>query len=547
MILDRLRKIRTRAVSRLVVLAAVLTATAWLGATPASAATWTVCPSGCAFTQIAPAVAAASSGDTVSIGPGTYLGGFTIDQNLTLDGAGARRTIVSGGGPVITVGSYGATIEPTVAISGMTITGGVTDTSPESIPITGEAGVIAAGGGIEIPPNADLTGGAEVTIANSVIAGNRVAPTATVDGVPCPGLFDGYCPFAAAYGGGIDSWGSLTVINSTVSGNRAGSASGLSTLASDANGGGIYSELGDLTVTDSVIRDNAATASGPDGRFADSGGIFAEGSTFALEDSAVTGNIARLDASLPDSVSGGLAAIGGGIHIAGTIVSASVSNSIVADNSVTMTNSVGSAQADSGGIHEDVNVPLSNDIIVGNSVRAQALAGSSGNASGGGGAGELFGTIANSWLIGNTVTVTAAAGDVLAGGGANFGAATLSHDTITGNAVSASSRTGAATVAGGGILATGDSTLRDTTVSANTASANGSPADALGGGIFDSLVPGGPPAGALELVNSRVVSNRLLGTPSATLLGGGIFAVGEPVTLTNSHVARNVPDQCDGC
>ena len=478
----------------------------------------------------------------MSVGPGAYLGGFTIDKNLTLDGAGAQRTIVSGGGPVITIGSYGATIEPTLAISGMTITGGVTDTSPESIPTTGEAGVIAAGGGIEIPPNADFTGGAVVTIANSVIAGNRVAPTATVDGVPCPGLFDGYCPFAAAYGGGIDSWGSLTVINSTVSGNLAGSASGLSTLASDANGGGIYSERGDLTVTNTVIKDNAATASGPDGRFADSGGIFAEGSTFSLTDSAVTGNVARLDASLPDSVSGGFAAIGGGIHIAGTIVSTSVSNSIVADNSVTMTNSVGSAQSDSGGIHEDVNVPLSNDIIAGNSVRAQTLPGSTGNSAGGGGAGELFGTIANSWLISNTVTVAAAAGHAQAGGGANFGAGTLSHDEITGNAVSASSPTGAGTAAGGGLLVTGDSTLRETTVSANTASTNGSPAEGLGGGIFD-----GPPGGALELVNCRVVDNRLLGTTSATLLGGGIFALGESVKLTTSQVAGNRPDECDGC
>ena len=543
---DGLRGIRRRG-PRIAVLAAVLTATAWLGAVPASAATWTVCRSGCTYTQVGPAVAAASSGDTVSVGPGTYLGGFTINKNLTLDGAGAQRTIVSGGGPVLTIGSYGSTIEPTVAINGITVTGGVTDTSPESIPTTGKAGVIAAGGGIEIPPNADFTGGAVVTIANSVIAGNRVAPTATLDGVPCPGLFDGYCPFAAAYGGGIDSWGSLTVINCTVSGNLVGSASALSTLASDANGGGIYSERGDLTVTNTVIKDNAATASGPDGRFADSGGIFAEGSTFALTNSAVTGNVARLDAALPDSVSGGFAAIGGGIHIAGTIVSATVSNSIVTDNSVTMTNSVGSAQADSGGIHEDVNVPLLNDVIDGNSVRAQTLPGSSGNSAGGGGAGELFGTITNSWLIGNTVTAAAAAGDAQAGGGANFGAGTLSHDTITGNAVSASSPTGAGTAAGGGLLVTGDSTLRDTTVSANTASTNGSPAEGLGGGIFDSPIPDGPPSGALELVNSSVVGNRLLGTPSATLLGGGIFASGESVTLTTSQVAGNRPDQCDGC
>ncbi|MGO8723031.1 MAG: hypothetical protein ACLQRM_09895, partial [Acidimicrobiales bacterium] len=65
---------------------------------------------GCAYTQIAPAIAAASNGDTISVGPGTYLGGFTIDENLTLNGAGAQRTIISGGGPVITVGSFTATL-----------------------------------------------------------------------------------------------------------------------------------------------------------------------------------------------------------------------------------------------------------------------------------------------------------------------------------------------------------------------------------------------------------------------------------------------------
>jgi hypothetical protein len=338
------------------------------------------------------------------------------------------------------------------------------------------------------------------------------------------------------------------VINSTVSGNLAGSASGLSTLASDANGGGIYSERGDLTVTNTVIKDNAATASGPDGRFADSGGIFAEGSTFAMTDSAVTGNVARLDASLPDSVSGGFDAIGGGIHIAGTIVSATVSNSIVADNSVTMTNSVGSANADSGGIHEDVNVPLLNDVIAGNRVTSRTLPGSSGNAEADSGAGEMFGTITNSQLIGNTVTVATAAGNATAGGGAlGASAGTLSNDTITGNAVSASSPTGAVLAGGGGILVYTDLTLQNTTVSANTVSVEGSAASGLGGGILDVPIPNASPGGPLELVNSRVVDNRLLGTTSASLQGGGIFASGESVTLTRSQVAGNRPDQCDGC
>ena len=92
---------------RFAVLAAVLMGSVWLGATPASATTLTVCHTGCAYTQIASAVAAASSGDTVSVAAGTYHGGFTIDQNLSLVGAGAKRTIIRGGGPVITVGRLG--------------------------------------------------------------------------------------------------------------------------------------------------------------------------------------------------------------------------------------------------------------------------------------------------------------------------------------------------------------------------------------------------------------------------------------------------------
>src|SRR5712692_11973466 len=109
-------------------------AAAAVGSSQASAATLTVCPSGCAFTQIAPALAAANSGDTIAVGPGTYDGGFTVDKSVKLAGAGPGRTIISGGGPVITIGRIFAASEPTVSISGVTITGGVTRSSPESAP-----------------------------------------------------------------------------------------------------------------------------------------------------------------------------------------------------------------------------------------------------------------------------------------------------------------------------------------------------------------------------------------------------------------------------
>jgi len=109
---------------RFAALAAVLLGSAVLGARPASATTFTVCSGGCAYSQIGPAVAAASRGDTVSIGPGKYVGGFTIDQSVSLVGAGANETTISGGGPVITVGKFGAKTEPTVALRDLTITGG---------------------------------------------------------------------------------------------------------------------------------------------------------------------------------------------------------------------------------------------------------------------------------------------------------------------------------------------------------------------------------------------------------------------------------------
>ena len=176
--------------------------------------TLTVCPNGCQFRQIAPAVAAAKSGDTIRVGPGTYAGGVTIGISVHLLGAGPGATIIRGGGSVLTIGAFGALREPAVSISGVTITGGVARSSPESVPFTGKAGVWAAGGGIEIPPGAHHTAGATVTISDSVITGNYADPRATVpSGFTCPGHFPkGQCPFAPAWGGGIDTWGSLTLV-----------------------------------------------------------------------------------------------------------------------------------------------------------------------------------------------------------------------------------------------------------------------------------------------------------------------------------------------
>ena len=139
-----------RAATALVAMATAGIALVFASASPA--ATLAVCPSGCQYSQIAAAVAAAQSGDTVTVAAGTYQGGFTIGVSLTLTGAGATQTIIKGGGPVVTIGAPGSS-KLNVAISGVTITGGVTHSSPESVALYGKAGVLATGGGVEIAPD----------------------------------------------------------------------------------------------------------------------------------------------------------------------------------------------------------------------------------------------------------------------------------------------------------------------------------------------------------------------------------------------------------
>jgi hypothetical protein len=535
-----------RGAGRLGLFVFVVAALLLVGVGRASAATLNVCPSGCPYTQLAPALAAAKDGDTIKIAPGTYAGGVTIDVSVKLVGAGAGQTVISGGGPVLTIGAFGESTEPTVSIDGLTITGGVTRSSPESTPFVGQEGVFAAGGGVEIPPNADFSAGATVTITNSVITGNRVAPTDTVPfGPPCP---SGPCPFAFAGGGGIDSWGTLTLANTTISNNRVGSASGLSTLASDADGGAIINRLGPLTISGSVIHGNQASATGPNGRFAEAGAIFADGGTITVSNSSVTDNSAALAASLPNSVE--QLAVGGGFHITSNVSAATISNTTISGNSITMTNTVGDATAFSGGVHVDLDVDfkMSNSTVADNGVSSATLAGSSGNAEGDSGAGELLGKINNTRFTGNIVTVSSAAGDATAFAGAFIDFGSITNGVVSDNHVHASSPGGTVFAAGGALVVDEPGlTLRHTQVSGNTVDASGASGSAQGGGIFDAPIANGPPGGPLTLVNSGVTGNALSGSPGIALQGGGLYIQNQPLTLTHSVIAGNSPDQCYGC
>ena len=101
-----------------------------------------------------------------------------------------------------------------------------------------------------------------------------------------------------------------------------------------------------------------------------------------------------------------------------------------------------------------------------------------------------------------------------------------------------------------GLLDNGTLNVSSTTVADNRGNANGKDGSfAQGGGIWNGQLFGGE-FSALTLTGSSVTGNRLSGSPGATLQGGGIFNLGPPkftVTLTNTVVAHNAPDQCHGC
>jgi hypothetical protein len=547
------RSMRTAAVAA--ALSGALIVSSWHGVAVASAATLNVCSQGCAYRQIADAVSAAGNGDTVNVAAGRYTGGFTISKDLTLNGAGAGRTTISGGGPVITVGVVGAASEPTVGISGVTITGGDTHSS------FGE-GNEALGGGVWVPAAADNATGATLTISGSIITGNAVAPTTAVDaGFSCGPTGD--CQFAQAGGGGIDSWGNVTLEDTTVSNNEAAGP-----VTSDADGAGIYSQEGTLTVERSVVTDNRAIATVPNGRFAEGAGIMfdttfsapactppAPTCTLVIRDSVVSDNASTVTSNLPSFGQGQLIAIGanaGGIHV-GNDIPTTVQNTTIHGNSATATDLEGEPIGiDAAMILGDSPLTMQNvDIDHNRSITTSATSADSGPS---GSAIELDGpgTISDTKIDDNVATSASPNGAAATNGGLavfNFTddpkLVTVENSVISANITQAQSSTGSASVLGAAVFNNSLLLMRNVQISDNEGRAAGPTGVAQGGGIWNGVDLSGPPV-QLTLQDSNVTLNTLTGTPGIALQGGGLFTT-SPVTLTNTIIERNRPDQCVGC
>jgi hypothetical protein len=466
---------------------------------------------GC-FAQVQPAIDAAADGDTIAIGPGNYAGGITITKGVDLVGTSVGATVIRGGGPVVTIGQFEGDNDFHVRISRVTITGGLND-----------AAGFADGGGIWIPHGSGQAPGATVLIADSVVRGNRSAPKATFSsGAPCGSVPFDHC--AIAFGGGIGNAGTLTLTDTRVTDNVAGSAG----ITSYAAGGGISnSALGTLTLIRSIVADNRAAVSAPNGRNTDAGGI-SSGGVLALEDSVVSGNVSSVAASVPSFFPFDVVeANAGGLYLPGGSTT-TIKRSRISGNTVVGSDSAGDVEAEAGGIDSDGSLLMIDSSVDHNTVSASVPAGS--------------GFIA----------------EADAGGVQIQGVTTLVESRVIGNELSASSPTGIAFGSGGGIFNLGATlTLERTLVAANSASATGLGGVNLGGGIGNIQFFG--PAPVLTITDSVVTGNRLSASPGVASMGAGLFnleilspaplvtGAPFPVTLTGTVIEGNKPDQCAGC
>ena len=269
----------------------------------------------------------ASTGGTVRIKAGTYVGSIQINKNLTLVGAG--QTTLCGGSPVITV-LPGAQ----VTISGLTITGG--------------AGAIFALGNYPIPAG-------QLTVDAITITGNTYSERT---GWPTSGIYvDGggsltvnHSTFSSNAGPAIYSFSPVTVNNSTFSNNDFGlvSRSGALTVNNSdfsggsnyaissastsllinssrisGNGGGICA-TGSGTIVGSTISDNTSTSTEclVDWNLSVGMGIFLAGA-FTVRDSLISGNARGLAVNngtskvIDTTITGNQANDGAGVEVGG--------------------------------------------------------------------------------------------------------------------------------------------------------------------------------------------------------------------------------------
>jgi hypothetical protein len=350
-------------------------------------------------------------------------------------------------------------------------------------------------------------------------------------------LLGGSPPPIGAHGGAIENSENLTILACVINGNRAGATTG------DAKGGGIYSAFGSLTVIDSLISGNHADGGG--GIFLQSGSLIAIGSTIANNTTSYYGAGIR--------ASGGAAITVTGCTISGNIVTLS-GGGIDATGDVTVTDSmITDNRAGSGSVGGGISATGAGLVSVTNSTIRGNSAGSGGGiyrsngslnvtgstleantATNGGGifADSATAIVSDSRLSGNIVTSQ--------GGGiyGHNGQLTIRDCTLVGNMASY----------GGGLLGRSNTM----TIERSTISGNQSP-HSNGGGIelvfatlnlTNSTISGntsGSGGGVLCYFSTATIKHSTITGNYASVAGGGIRVLGTgSMTLEHTIVAANL-------
>ena len=271
------------------------------------------CDADCSLREAIIAANAAAGDDTITVPAGTYTltivgtgedaaatGDLDLTSNITINGGGADSTIIQAG----TLGVGGP---PNGIDRVFHVTGAFTVNISGVTVRNGSVAGATDGGGL-------YNDGGTLTITNSTFSGNSTS------GGNGGGLFNLFGSAAitnstfsgnsasdpsfggGGNGGGIFNTGTLTVINSTFSGNSASDPS--------FGGGGIYSDYGTATISNSTFSGNTAAGFG--------GGLYNNyDSSATITNSTFSGN-------------GAGASNGGGIRQSGVTVT--LQNTIVANS-----------------------------------------------------------------------------------------------------------------------------------------------------------------------------------------------------------------------
>ena len=304
-----------------------------------------------AYCTIQAAYDAAIAGDSIQVAAGTYPAELSVNKNnLTIAGAGAGVTIITAAATGVGQHQIIDNSGQTLTISGVTITGGNTDSFGTIYTATGN-----------------------LTIQDSVITGNTIGSNGGAVYNNGLGVLNLVRTTVAANTAGGDGGGiyntdgaSLNVIDSIIDGNQGN------------NGGGIFhrSNAGNLSISGSAIVSNTATVSG--------GGVYTDAGLNTIVNTTISGNTATPPgggvgggiAALSNpaltvtvnnvTISGNTASVGGGLY------------SNTATSPVRMANSIAFGNSASAGITADCNgaVDVEGPVIIGTYNCSTSLSGS---------------------------------------------------------------------------------------------------------------------------------------------------------------------------